>query len=660
MPLMGAPEPAESGVNAKASVPAPAVFISYASQDTAVANSIVESIEQQGLRCWLAPRDVRPGAQYADAIVRAINEAKVVVLVLSASAIGSDHVAREVERAASKRKPIIAFRIDSAALNPGLEYFLSNSQWIDVPATGMQAALAKLAEAAGRGSAHMVAADSEASTKPLERTAGRAKLIAGAALIISVGVGVALTVHFWSKSHRAASATAAVAITEKSIAVLPFTDLSEKKDQEYFADGMAEEILNLLVNVPGLKVIGRTSSFQFKGKAVDLRNIGAALGAAYVVEGSVRKSTEHVRVTAQLINTQDGAHAWSQTYDRDVSDVLKVQDEIAAGLVRALQIEVEMSQLRIRPQSAEAYDYYLRGLHSADQYNEQGLNAASANFRRALELDPSFSPAAEALASTLFAQADFEFAPAQTGFPQARAAAEAALKLNPNSTSAHATLGAVHLQYDWDWPAAERELSIARQLSPNTSEVLLGSAQERLAVGQWDEAARLVDAAIAGDPLNAGAHQVRLWVYLRLGQFAEAEKSGQRELEISPTYAYGHYFLGMVKLAEGNLEAALAEMQREPTPDGRDTGLVVVYQAMQRRRDAEAALARLEDEHHFLGALIYAYAALGLNDKAFEALDTAYAQKFSELCYIKGHPFVKPLEHDPRFKAFLRKMNLPE
>jgi TIR domain-containing protein len=267
---------AERGGDEKASGSTPIVFISYASQDNAVANSIGEHLEQHGLRCWLAPRDVKPGSQYADAIVGAINEAKVVVLLLSQNAVASSHVGREVERAASKHKPIIAFRIDAATLSRALEYFLSESQWIDVPAIGMPAALAKLAAAVEQGSGQTVAADSVASAKPLARTGGRAKLITGAAIVISVAVAIALGVHLWLHSHKAAQ-HAAVAISDKSIAVLPFIDLSEKHDQEYFADGMAEEVLDLLANIPGLKVIGRTSSFQFKGKNQDRGRLAAHL-----------------------------------------------------------------------------------------------------------------------------------------------------------------------------------------------------------------------------------------------------------------------------------------------------------------------------------------------------------------------------------------------
>jgi TolB-like protein len=309
-------------------------FISYASHDAEVAQKACSALEASGFSCWMAPRDVKPGAQYADAIVGAINEAQAVVLVLSASAVASSHVGREIERAASKHKQIIALRIDAAPLNRALEYFLGESQWIDVPALGMSAALTKLTEAVGRGPATSSHEDPKAhhAGSSLKRVA----IIA--AVLVCVGAAALLGAHYWSLNHRAAQS--AVEVGDKSIAVLPFTDMNEKKDQEYFSDGMAEEILDLLAKVPDLKVIGRTSSFQFKGKPEDLRTIGSKLGAMYVVEGSVRHSGNHVRVTAQLIGTRDGVHRWSETYDRNVDDVLRVQGEIAAGIARALQVTI--------------------------------------------------------------------------------------------------------------------------------------------------------------------------------------------------------------------------------------------------------------------------------------------------------------------------------
>ena len=214
-------------------------------------------------------------------------------------------------------------------------------------------------------------------------------------MIAAIVVAVALAGGYfldkaWRSKHEPTASTAV--ISDESIAVLPFTDMSEKKDQEYFADGMAEEILDLLATIPGLKVIGRTSSFQFKGKTEDLRSIGAQLGVAYVLEGSVRKSGDHLRVTAQLINSKDGTRLWSQTYNRDLSDVLKMQDEIAVSLVRALQIEVSQNDIVSRPalRNTQAYTLYLQGLHSFDRTDQQGFEQAASDFQQALDLDPSF------------------------------------------------------------------------------------------------------------------------------------------------------------------------------------------------------------------------------------------------------------------------------
>lgn len=285
------------------------MFISYASQDAVVANDIVAILESNVLRCWIAPRNVTPGAHYAESII----------LVLSDSALVSKHVMKEVERAASKGRPIIALRTVAAPLPPAFEYFLSASQWIDVGSGGVAAVAARLVAAVR---CHHYPADAGGSRSysgppaaghPVaarRKTWMWAAVVAGAslacALVYLVGDGA------WRSKRAAGVQPAAAPVSAKSVAVLPFVDMSEGKDQEYFADGMAEEILDLLASLPGLNVIGRTSSFQFKGKSGDLRTIGARLGAAYVVEGSVRKAAARIRVTAQLIDMRTGMHRWSQ------------------------------------------------------------------------------------------------------------------------------------------------------------------------------------------------------------------------------------------------------------------------------------------------------------------------------------------------------------
>jgi TolB-like protein/Tfp pilus assembly protein PilF len=649
------------------------VFVSYASQDAAVANTVVEHLEQHGIRCWIAPRDVTPGSQYADEIVGAINDAKVFVLVLSQHAIASSHVGREIERAASKRRRIVALRTDAAALTRSFEYFLSESQWIDVAALGMPAGLVKLTEAVGQGSAASQAnpglggsgAAGRASIHQAVGTASFAKrVVVAAAVVIALGIGGVLAVRFSQSKHGESQAPVVAAISDKSIAVLPFADMSEKKDQEYFADGMAEEVLDLLAKLPGIRVIGRTSSFQFKGKTEDLRTIGRTLGVAYVVEGSVRKSGDRLRITAQLINSDDGSHVWSETYDEASGDVLKVQDQIAASLVRALQVSVGADDLQSRPplKRTEAYDLYLRGRYAFDRFDRSGLEAAAGYFQQALDLDPTSTGAADWLAGALENLAEWGYVQPTEGFERARAAAQRAIKLNPRSSLAHSILSTINLVYDWDWEAAEREIEIARALEPHDAQAIGVAGLIQSALGKLDKGASLIRTAMAIDPLFAGWHEIFGNTRFREGRYAEAEAELRKTLQISPSYGSGHYYLGQMLLFQGKFEEALAEMQQEAPDSGRDSGLASVYHAMGRKTESDAALARVTKERagDVAFEIAQAHAYRGEADQAFAWLDRAYVQKDVELYWIKGDRLLKSLESDPRYKAFLKKMNLPE
>jgi TolB-like protein len=348
------------------------VFISYASQDVAVANMLCAALENAALPCWIAPRDVRAGESYAAAIVQAINSCRMLVLVLSKSAIDSPHVLREVERASSKKRPVLSIRMDATDLPPELEYFLSANHWLDASAGAIERIIPALIEAVrGRAAALRApelrlapaAQDSPDAHSHADRAmkpqrsdsphlAGSPASRAVMALIAVVGLALAYIVadRFWLRKQvipvetkvAAAAATPSVtaAVNDKSIAVLPFADMSEKKDQEYFSDGMAEEIIDLLVKVPELKVPARTSSFYFKGKSTQIPEIAKELGVAHVLEGSVRKSGNHLRVTAQLVRADNGYHLWSETYDRQLDDVFKTQDEIAGAVVKALKVSL--------------------------------------------------------------------------------------------------------------------------------------------------------------------------------------------------------------------------------------------------------------------------------------------------------------------------------
>ena len=260
----------------------------------------------------------------------------------------------------------------------------------------------------------------------------------------------------------------------KSIAVLPFADMSAGKDQEYFADGLSEELLNLLAKLPELRVIGRTSSFQFKGRNEDLRVIGEKLNVVHVLEGSVRKSGNKVRITAQLIKAADGSHLWSETYDRTLDDIFAVQDDIAGEVVKALKLTLlgTTSVTRSRPVNPEAYNLALQGRFFVERRGQKDLERAVEYFRRSRERDPGYAPAWAGLSQAYARQADYGFAPPADGYRQAREAAEKALALDPQLVDAHLAMGSIHLVYDWDWAAADASFRRALDLEPGNAQAL--------------------------------------------------------------------------------------------------------------------------------------------------------------------------------------------
>jgi TolB-like protein/tetratricopeptide (TPR) repeat protein len=648
------------------------VFFSYASHDNAVATALCEFMERQEFRCWMAPRDVTPGALYADQIIRAINSAKVLVLVLSSSAIASAHVGKEIERASSKRRPIIALRIDTTPLTPALEYFLSESQWVDLENEDKETAYSKVAAAVGRHLTSGIGSPLIATSvshdahrpRPLSR---RSWMLAVAVTMVAALLVYGFAERFWPSKHITTGQSAIAdrnAVTDKSIAVLPFEDMSEKKDQGYFADGIAEEVLDRLAKVPELKVVGRRSSFQFKGQNEDPANVGAALGVAYLLEGSVRRDGEHVRVGAQLVEARTGSQIWSDRFDSEVIDVLRVQDTIAAELARALQIAVEADATpRSSVKSPQALEAYLRGLQSYASHTVIGCEAAVADFQRALMLDPTFAPAAIGLAKVYIYMGSLAWLPTPVAFEHAREAALLAQRLDPKSPSPHIFLAEIHKHYDWDWAGANRELQQAFLLGPRDSYGAQTASSLAAALGRWDEARQLGIEAITLDPLDPEVQgNPGFEIYLRTGDLGEAEQSFRRALQIAPAWGSGHYFLGVALMLQGHHDAALAEFQKETPADGQLEGSAMIYFIDGRKSQSDARLADAirQNATTWASEIARVYAFRGEKDRAFEWLDRAYDARDEDLYFIKGDPLIKNLEGDPRYKAFLHKMNLPE
>jgi len=477
--------------------------------------------------------------------------------------------------------------------------------------------------------------------------------------VLAIGLTYVLADKLWSSKRFTMARSAAT--LPNSIAVLPFADMSEKHDQEYFADGMAEEILNLLAKVPGLRVIGRTSSFAFKGKQADLPSIARVLGVTYLVEGSVRRSSDRVRVTVQLVNSRDGSRAWSGAFDGNPTDILRLQDEIAVQVAHSLSVEVaDQFSTRTAISSPEAYDYYLRGLRELDTDASDTHDWGREYFQKALTLDPKFTPAALGVAAADLSRCMEGIQP-QVSCPRADASIDLALKLDPRSADAYAMRAYVLTVFNWDWAGATAAVTKAADLGggPWTA---FASARLASAIGDVGRARRLYQQIIASNPFEADAQvDMGLDVELRSGHPEQAEVYVRRGLQIDPRYSGGHYGLGLIQLLQGKLDAALSSMKDERIDQGRLLGLVLVYTAMSRTADSDATLATMLSNGVYPPSdFARAYAFRGDADRAISYLQKAYEAHDTNLWYIKGDPLLKSLERDPRYQAFLRKMNFPE
>jgi TolB-like protein/Flp pilus assembly protein TadD len=480
--------------------------------------------------------------------------------------------------------------------------------------------------------------------------------------LAALGLGLFVANKAWFSQHVADSrptTDAARVVSDRSIAVLPFADMSEKQDQGYFADGMAEEMVDILARIPQLKVIGRASSFQFKGQTEDLRTIGERLGAAYIVRGSVRKGGSRIRVTAQLFDTGSGTQLWAESYDREFGDVLVLQDQIANNIARALQLAVvaDDTQMLRRLKSPEAYTLYL---HGRSAYDRGALREAQANFEQVLELEPAFSRAAEALALTHLSQIGSAAIENETGWQRAVSAARLALRLDPKSAVAHAILGLKLATFDYDRPGALVELQAALATKTRDPIALYNCSWLAFDLGQYDEAVRLQEASLSLDPFNPDALQNGAIIQYLLGHFDDAERDFRRSLAVSPTFSSSHRYLGQILLLRGQPEDALREMELEQ-PDGRDFGLALAYHALGRKVESDAALARVRNAGADLQAtsiaIVHAYR--GEIDQAFEWLNRSVAVRNTDLGYkLESEPMLAPLRADPRYRELLHKMRL--
>jgi TolB-like protein/Tfp pilus assembly protein PilF len=460
--------------------------------------------------------------------------------------------------------------------------------------------------------------------------------------------------------------TAAAPASAASIAVLPFVDMSQAKDQEYFSDGLSEELLDLLAKVPQLKVIARTSSFSFKGKEVDIAEIAKKLAVATILEGSVRKSGNTLRVTAQLIRTSDSTHLWSDTHDRELTDVFKVQDEIAAAVVSALKVKLLPNQAAVenarRTTNIEAYNQVLLGKEFFKRTNVDDWRRSEAAFRQALALAPDYAPAWAGLSQAQSYLSDLEPSAEAVAAEKrdALSSAEKAIALAPDLGDGYEARGFLRYSVLWDWDGARADLDRLAALEPNSSVVPRRRGSLLAGFGRMPEAIAEMRKAIDLDPLSAGA-----WANLGLYQITEGEYAVAREtlrhaLVLNPKSSFAAAFAGVNELLDGKTDAASAVFKRSDDVFGL-LGIALVEHTLGHAKESQEALDKLIQ--NFANGAAYqiadAYAWRGEADKAFEWLDRGYAQRDGGMYLMSADPLLKSLRSDPRFHALRKKMGLP-
>ena len=452
-------------------------------------------------------------------------------------------------------------------------------------------------------------------------------------------------------------------VPQRSIAVLPFVDLSQAHDQQYLADGLADELLNLLDQISELRVAARTSAFAFKNKPEDITTIAKDLRVAHILEGSIRKAGDRVRVTAELIRADSGYNLWSGSYDGTLDDIFKLQDQIAGAVVQALKVKLLGGNLpdRAAPANPEAYNFYLQAQFLAGLHSQAGFERSLDYLQRALKLDQNYEPTWTELSIVYGDMAARGFMPSEQALPKARDAVQRAIELNPKSARAHVALGYLHMNDDWDWTEAYREIRQALAYEPGSADVLHAAGSLDLVLGRTQESVSLLRAALERDTLRASSYSNLGIAYFAAGQLEDAERAFRKSIELRPTADYTHNGLGLVLLWRGQLHAALEEMNRETDPMWRLEGLALVYAAMQRPADSDRMLAeltsRFQKESPYVIATVYGYR--GQVDRAFEWLDRALAERDGNLTSIKSDPLFRKLQSDPRYAALLKKAGLP-
>ena len=685
---MRRPSTAFQGVILAMSEPSHAVFLSYASQDAEAAQKICVALRAAGIEVFLDQSELRGGDAWDQKIRHEIHDCALFIPMVS------QHTQERLEgyfrhewnlaierthHMAQQKAFLVPVVVDGTR---DQEAFVPDAfkavQWTRLPGGETPPAFVErikrlLSPALSPLSA--VSGATPAIREPV-RASRRSKpvLLAAVALVVLAALAYFLANKFWIPQHampetaaRADAAPAAFAPPPHSIAVLPFVNLSGDKEQEYFSDGLTEELLNSLSEINELQVAARTSAFSFKGKDNDIGTIARKLNVGAVLEGSVRRSAHTIRITAQLINAVTGFHLWSKTYDRDLGDVLKLQTEIATAVAGALKVtllgdlaaKVELGGTR----NPAAFDAYLRGAKAASSARDsKDLPAAIAAYTEAIRLDPHYTLAfaGRSLAFSDVAGEAETAAAAREGLDKAQADARQALILAPDLAEAHLALAIVS-DNTLNFTQASDEYDRALALAPGNAEVLRLSGGFAARIGRFDAALTSARRAVVLDPLARQSHTSLARALYAARRYEEAVAAFAEVIRVAPDFKATYGYRGLAYYGLGDLESARASCETKPDYWYSQWCLSVIYDKLGRHADAEAVLSKLKAALGDTAAYQYAaiYAQRGNRAKALEWLETALRLPDSGLELLKTDPLLDPLRKEPRFQAIERELKFP-
>jgi len=461
-------------------------------------------------------------------------------------------------------------------------------------------------------------------------------------------------------TQQAKSGASSQSIAHPSIAVLPFINMSDDAENEYFSDGLAEELLNLLTKIPQLKVASRTSAFSFKGKDFKISDVGRELNVAHVLEGSVRKSGDLIRITAQLIKVEDGFHMWSETWDRSLDNIFAIQDEIAAAVVDQLEVTLLGSVPKVEETDPEAYALFLQARHFSNLLTPDGWEQSNILYKQALEIDPEYAAAWAGLSRNYVNLTGYNLLPPEEGYQAGREAAEKALAIDPDTAPAHSTLGWIAMFYETDLGISAEHFRRALELDPGNMSTIRNAATFCYSLGQLDYALALDEFSVSRDPVNPSGYFNLAQHYTLAGRYEDAIESANTALKLSPGMPGAQYFIGESLLRMGQPEPALAAFEQESDDEWRIKGTALALYEQGKSDEFQEKFAELRAgwEDRWPIEIAHVYAWIGEVDEVFPLLEKELG--VNGLSGVMVDPFFRNLHDDPRWQPLLEKGGVSE